>query len=125
MPDDSSQDESPPDPLPSESVIAADDTPGPARRAKGRDWQGVVVEPKVDGLAVALRYVEGRLVRAATRGDGVIGEEVTENIRTIPSVPLRIPLSSGGSESAHAGRTSRPASKSVVRCTCPRTASRR
>jgi len=47
-------------------------------------------EPKLDGLAVSLRYEQGRLVRAATRGDGTRGEDVTGNVRTLPSVPLRL-----------------------------------
>ena len=46
-----------------------------------------VVEPKFDGLSVALEYENGRFVRGSTRGDGVTGEDVTENIRTIASVP--------------------------------------
>lgn len=47
-------------------------------------------EPKLDGLAVSLRYEAGVLVRAATRGDGATGEDVTQNVRTIASVPLKL-----------------------------------
>jgi DNA ligase (NAD+) len=47
-------------------------------------------EPKLDGLAISLLYQEGRLVRAATRGDGVTGEDVTQNVRTLASVPLKL-----------------------------------
>jgi DNA ligase (NAD+) len=47
-------------------------------------------EPKLDGTAISLRYEDGLLVRAATRGDGAVGEEVTHNVRTIPSIPLRL-----------------------------------
>ncbi|WP_298446969.1 NAD-dependent DNA ligase LigA [uncultured Marinobacter sp.] len=49
-----------------------------------------VCEPKLDGLAVSLHYEQGSLTRAATRGDGYAGEDITANIRTIPSVPLRL-----------------------------------
>jgi DNA ligase (NAD+) len=50
----------------------------------------VVIEPKVDGVAVSLLYENGKLQYAATRGDGVIGDEITQNIRTIESVPERL-----------------------------------
>jgi DNA ligase (NAD+) len=50
----------------------------------------VVIEPKVDGVAVSLLYENGRLQYAATRGDGVVGDEITQNIRTIRSVPERL-----------------------------------
>lgn len=49
-----------------------------------------VCEPKLDGLAVSLNYEKGVLTRAATRGDGYTGEDITANIRTIPSVPLKL-----------------------------------
>jgi DNA ligase (NAD+) len=51
---------------------------------------GYSVEPKVDGLAIALTYERGVLVKGATRGNGIIGEEVTRNLRTIRDIPLRL-----------------------------------
>ena len=50
----------------------------------------VVIEPKVDGVAVSLLYENGQLAYAATRGDGAVGDDITQNIRTIRSVPARL-----------------------------------
>lgn len=60
-----------------------------------RDGLGVATveycaEPKLDGLAISIRYEDGVLVRAATRGDGTTGEDVTQNVRTIDAVPLKL-----------------------------------
>lgn len=63
------------------------------RVRKGLDLAEVeyATEPKFDGLAISLLYRDGVLVQAATRGDGVTGENVTENIRTVRAIPLRLP----------------------------------
>src|SRR5690606_32146677 len=61
-----------------------------ARIAREVREGGYVAELKIDGTAVAIRYEDGVLVRGATRGNGIIGEDVTQNIRTIRDVPLRL-----------------------------------
>jgi DNA ligase (NAD+) len=63
------------------------------RRVRERldvDWVEYSAEPKIDGLAISLRYQQGQLVQAATRGDGTKGEDVTANVRAIRSVPLTL-----------------------------------
>ena len=57
----------------------------------GREQVTVTIEPKIDGVAVSLVYREGRLAYAATRGDGSTGDDVTNNVRTIRSIPLSLP----------------------------------
>ncbi|WP_461481791.1 NAD-dependent DNA ligase LigA [Porticoccus sp.] len=59
-------------------------------RLKRDDAVAYVCEPKLDGVAVSLLYRDGVLVRGATRGDGTTGENITENVRTIKSIPLRL-----------------------------------
>jgi DNA ligase (NAD+) len=73
---------------------AFDDADVAAFDARARDLAGgeveYIAEPKLDGLAVSLIYERGSLVRAATRGDGSVGEDVTANVRTIAAVPLKL-----------------------------------
>lgn len=59
-------------------------------RADGFEDIEYLVEPKLDGLAISLLYADGVLVRAATRGDGKRGEDVTENVKTIGAIPLSL-----------------------------------
>lgn len=67
-----------------------------ARKELGQDTVRYCCEPKFDGLAVSLVYRDGVLVTAATRGDGAIGEDVTANIKTIHSIPLKLSLTLHG-----------------------------
>ena len=60
------------------------------RKLLGRDEVGYVCELKIDGLAINLTYQDGKFVRGATRGDGLVGEDVTGNLRTIKSIPLTL-----------------------------------
>jgi DNA ligase (NAD+) len=63
---------------------------GRVRRGLGHSRYDYVVDPKIDGVAVALRYEAGLFVRGATRGDGQTGDDITQNLRTIRSIPLRL-----------------------------------
>ena len=59
-------------------------------RLKDNKELGFSCEPKLDGLAVSILYENGEMVRAATRGDGQVGENITTNVRTIANVPLKL-----------------------------------
>ncbi len=77
-----------------DNAFSEEDMQGFNRRVQ--DWLNTsdeiefACEPKLDGIAVSLLYVDGALVRGATRGDGSTGEDITANVRTIPSIPLRL-----------------------------------
>jgi DNA ligase (NAD+) len=79
------------------------------RRGLGVDVADYVAELKIDGLSIALTYDDGLLVRGATRGDGVRGEDVTPNVRTIRAIPLRL-----GSARARDGSRDRAAHRGVA-----------
>jgi len=61
----------------------------------GGEKYAYMIDPKVDGVAISLRYESGRLVRAATRGDGRTGDDITQNARTIRAIPLRLRTETG------------------------------
>lgn len=61
------------------------------RKHLGAEPVAYVLEPKVDGVSIAVRYENGRLVRGATRGDGTTGDDITANIKTIRAIPLTLP----------------------------------
>ena len=65
------------------------------QRVREQTTPEYTVEPKVDGLSVALEYVDGRFVRGATRGDGNVGEDVTANLMTVRSIPMALPDAPG------------------------------
>ena len=69
-----------------EEVIVFDE-----RIKKVIDNPKYVCEPKIDGLSVSLIYEKGKLIRGVTRGDGIVGEDITHNVRTIKNVPLSLP----------------------------------
>jgi DNA ligase (NAD+) len=81
-------------------MLSLDNAPAERRVEQTTEWfdriaqemptATYVVEPKLDGLAISLLYEDGELVRAATRGDGEVGEEVTPNVRTIRDIPHRL-----------------------------------
>jgi DNA ligase (NAD+) len=77
-----------------DNVFNPDELKDFGQRIRDRLDDGVeyrlVCEPKLDGAAVSLLYRNGRLERGATRGDGVVGEDITHNVRTIPSIPLTL-----------------------------------
>jgi DNA ligase (NAD+) len=81
-----------------DNAFSEDDLRDFDRRIKTRLEESTTIEyacePKIDGIAVSLLYEDGRLVRGATRGDGTTGENITQNIRTVESVPLKL-LGSG------------------------------
>jgi DNA ligase (NAD+) len=82
------------------NAFGADDARGWFERVKRIDDRvenaKFVVEPKIDGLSVVLHYRDGVFVQGATRGNGEIGEDITGNLRTVRSIPLRIPVDEKG-----------------------------
>jgi DNA ligase (NAD+) len=82
------------------NAFGADDARGWFERVKRIDDRvekaKFVVEPKIDGLSVVLHYQDGVFVLGATRGNGEVGEDITRNLRTVPAIPLKIPVDPKG-----------------------------
>src|SRR5215204_6027733 len=82
------------------NAFGADDAHGWYERVASKDDRveraKFVVEPKIDGLSIVLHYRDGVFVQGATRGDGEIGEDITANLRTVKTIPLRIPVDPDG-----------------------------
>ena len=74
-----------------EEIEAFDERVKKVASENGIDEVKYVVETKIDGLSSALEYKNGKLVRGATRGNGLVGEDVTENLKTIKTIPLELP----------------------------------
>ena len=74
-----------------DEINAFDERVKKAAEENGIENRNYVVETKIDGLSSALEYVEGKFVRGATRGNGLVGEDVTENLKTIKTIPQELP----------------------------------
>lgn len=74
-----------------ENVFGFDELMDWAKRFDGEDFE-FVTELKIDGLSISLLYEDGQFVKAVTRGDGAVGEDVTNNVKTIKSLPLKVPF---------------------------------